>query len=96
MLKDNGVDFEYRDYMESPLGERELRETLKKLGLKASSVLRKRDPAYKRLGLTGTEPEEVLIGHLADNPTLLERPIGVLGSRAVLGRPPEKLLELVD
>ena len=96
MLRDKGVDFEYRDYTETPLGEQELRETLKKLGLEASSVLRKRDPAYKKLGLTGTEPEEVLIGHLADNPTLLERPIGVLGSKAVLGRPPEKLLELVN
>lgn len=95
MLKEKGVDFDYREYTESPLNADELRHILGQLDLKPGSVLRKRDPSYKKLGLSGSEPDEVLIRHLVENPTLLERPIGVLGDRAVLGRPPEKLLELV-
>jgi arsenate reductase len=66
-----------------------------RLGLKPGNVLRKRDPSYKQLGLTGSEPDDLLISHLVQNPTLLDRPIGVLDTKAVVGRPPEKLLELV-
>lgn len=95
MLKENKVDFEYREYTEVPLDEKEIRELLAKLGLSPKDVLRKRDPSYKKLGLTGTESAKVIIKHLADNPTLLDRPIGVLGGKAVVGRPPEKLLDLV-
>ncbi|MDH3744338.1 MAG: arsenate reductase (glutaredoxin), partial [Acidobacteriota bacterium] len=52
------------------------------------------DKAFRELGLTGEEPDADLIRDMAAHPTLLERPIGVLGDRAVVGRPPEKLLEL--
>jgi len=58
-------------------------------------VLRKNDKAYKENGLTGDEPDERLIDLMAQHPTLLQRPIGVLGKRAVLGRPHENLLTLV-
>jgi len=95
LLKENGVEFDYRDYTELPLDAEELRQTLGKLGLKPNAVLRKRDPSYKKLRLSGSEPDEVLITHLVENPTLLERPIGVLGDKAVMGRPPDKLLDLV-
>ena len=95
MLNEKGVEFDYREYTESPLDAEELRQVLRKLGLKPNQVLRKRDPSYKKLGLTGSEPEAELLAHLVENPTLLERPIGVLGKKAVLGRPPDKLLELV-
>jgi arsenate reductase len=57
--------------------------------------VRKRDKAYKELGLTGTESDDVLIPLMAEHPTLLERPIGVLGDRAAVGRPPSNLLELL-
>jgi len=50
-----------------------------------------RDP--REAGLSGDETEKALIAAMADHPTLLQRPIGVKGARAVLGRPPEKLLE---
>lgn len=94
MLNERGIEFEYRDYDKQPLNEAELREVLAKLGVEPAKVLRKRDKAYKALGLTGKEPADELIGHLAANPGMLERPIGVFGDRAVVGRPIEKLLEL--
>lgn len=58
-------------------------------------LLRVRDRANQELGLTGEESAEELIAAMAEHPTLLQRPIGVVGDRAVVGRPPEALLELV-
>ena len=96
MLDEQGVEYAYRDYRKDPLSRAEVRTLLASLGVEPVDVLRKRDRAYRELGLTGSEPAEDLISHLAEHPTLLERPIGVLGDRAVVGRPPENLLSLVD
>ena len=94
MLKEKNVAFEYREYRQEPLSQAEIRAVLKKLGLKASDVLRTRDRAFKEAGLSGDESEKTLIAAMADHPTLLQRPIGVKGARAVVGRPPEELLKL--
>ena len=96
MLKEHQVDFIYREYTQDPLSEQELRDVLAKLGRSASAVFRKREAVGKELGLTGDEPDDVLIPHMALHPTLLQRPIGVLGDRAAMGRPPEGLLALVQ
>lgn len=96
MLEEHDATFSYRDYRREPLSEAEITEVLRALDRPAGTMLRKRDRAYRELGLTGTEPESELISLMAANPTLLERPIGVRAGRAVLGRPPEKLLELLD
>ena len=95
MLDDQGIAYRYRDYAKNPLSEAELRDVLARLGLRPRDVLRTRDPAVKALGLTGDEPDDRLIAAMARHPTLLQRPIGVAGDRAVVGRPPERLLELV-
>ena len=96
MLEEKGVEFSYREYTQKPLSLEELHRLFPTLDLRPKDLLRKRDKAYKQLGLTGEESDETLIHHMAEHPTLLERPIGVLGKKAVVGRPPEKLLELVD
>lgn len=95
MLEEHGVGYRYREYTEEPLSAAEIREVITKLNLTAVDILRKRDPAYRRLGLTGEESGEELVRLMAANPTLLARPIGIVGERAVIGRPPERLLELV-
>lgn len=96
MLDEHEIDYRYREYTEDPLSEAEIRRVLELLGVSAADVLRKRDKAYKELGLSGEEEEDALIGHMAEHPTLLQRPIGVAGGRAALGRPPERLVELVS
>lgn len=68
---------------------------LGKLGVGPKEVLRRRDRAFKELGLTGDEPDDELITAMANHPPLLERPIGVVANQAVVGRPIEALLELV-
>ncbi len=95
MLDEKGIEYRYRDYVKNPLGEAEIRDTLAHLGLRPRDVLRSQDAAYKALGLTGEEPDQELVAAMARHPTLLQRPIGVAGDRAVVGRPPERLLELV-
>ena len=94
MLEEHGVEYRYREYKKEPLSEEELRELFAKLGVSPRELLRKRDKAYRKLGLSGDEPEERLIELMAGHPTLLERPIGVVGDRAVVGRPVERLLQL--
>ena len=94
MLEEKGLEYQYREYTREPLDARELRELFGRLGVPPRELLRKRDRAYRELGLTGEESAEQLIAHMAEHPTLLQRPIGVLGDRAVVGRPPERLLEL--
>lgn len=94
MLNEKGVEFHYREYTEQPLSRDEIQSVLRKLDLSAKDLLRKNDPTFKNLGLTGGEADEVLVGLMAEHPTLLQRPIGIRGGQAVVGRPPEKLLEL--
>jgi arsenate reductase len=94
LLDAREIPYRYRDYKSEPLNQTELRSVLKKLGLGPKDVLRKNDRAFKELGLSGDEPDRELIRHMAAHPTLLQRPIGVAGRRAVVGRPPENLLEL--
>ena len=94
MLDDKGIPYRYREYTQEPLSADELRRVLKLLGKAPREVLRTRDKAYRELGLSGDEDDDTLIGHMASHPTLLQRPIGVRGERAVVGRPPDRLLEL--
>ena len=94
MLEDKGIAFEYREYKQDPLSRKELEDVLKKLGVGPREVLRGRDAT--KLGLRGDESDTELIGLMAENPTLLQRPIGVVGAKAIVGRPAEALLELLD
>ncbi|MBK7580472.1 MAG: arsenate reductase (glutaredoxin) [Myxococcales bacterium] len=94
MLTQKKIAFRYREYTEEPLSKAELERVLGLLGMKAADLVRKNDAAYKTAGLTGKESEAQLIALMAKHPTLLQRPIGVKGKKAVVGRPPEALLEL--
>jgi len=96
LLKEEGIPFINREYTREPLSQEELRDVFAMLACSPKDLLRKRDKAYGELGLTGEEADDVLIAHMAEHPTLLQRPIGILGDRAVVGRPHTELLRLVD
>jgi len=96
LLEQHEIEFEYREYRNEPLSAEEIRTLLNRLGLSAADVLRRRDRAFKEAGLSGEESEKELICAMAQHPTLLQRPIGVLGGRAMVGRPVENLLTLVE
>ncbi len=96
MLDEHKVTYRYREYTQETLSEDEIRTVLRKLGMGPRKVLRTGDKAFRALGLTGNEPDDELIAHMAAHPTLLQRPIGILGDKAIVGRPPTKLLDLID
>ena len=94
-MKEAGVEYRYREYTREPLTVDELRGVLGMLGVGPKDVFRKNDAAARTLGLSGKEGDDELIMLMGAHPTLLQRPIGILGGRAIVGRPPERLLELV-
>jgi len=94
LLDAQEIPYRYRDYRREPLSETEIRDLLRVLGRSASDLLRRHDRVAGELGLAGDEAEDELVRLMATHPTLLQRPIGRLGGRAVVGRPPEALLAL--
>ncbi|WP_300677414.1 arsenate reductase family protein [Nocardioides sp.] len=97
LLREHGIDYDKVNYQVLGLEADELRDLLAKAGLSAREVLRTREPEYKELGLADTSlTEDQLIATIVEHPALLQRPIVVRGDRAVLARPVEKVLELLD
>jgi len=81
-------------YLDEPLSEEDLAELLACLGLSARQVLRTGEAIYRELNLQEAS-EKALIKAISEHPVLLERPILRVGKRAVIGRPPERVLELL-
>ncbi len=83
-------------YLETPLSATELQDLLGKLKLSARQLLRSSEDEYKTLNLADSSlSEEQLIAAMVAYPKLIERPILVVGNKAIIGRPPEKVLEIL-
>ena len=96
LLAERGVDAEYVKYLESAPTTDDLRRVLALLGASSPrAIARTGEPVWKELGLADASDEEILDAMVA-NPILIERPIVIRGDRAVIGRPPENVLELLD
>jgi arsenate reductase len=97
LLTERGIAFDRVNYYVDPLSESQLRELLRQAGLAAGELLRSREPLYRELGLAdGQRSEDELIALMVEHPDLVQRPIVQRGGRAVLARPPQKVLELLD
>lgn len=96
ILRNHGVEPELILYLDDPPDENTLRDLSRMMGLPPKGFIRKNEAVYKELGLKDKldDPDE-LFRQMAAHPRLIERPIIVRGDRAVLGRPPERALELV-
>lgn len=95
-LKEAGVRFDTVDYYLDPIPKSKLKELLKKMGIPASNLLRKKEPIYKELNLANRKlSENELIDLMAKHSELIERPIVEKGSRAILARPPERIKEIL-
>jgi arsenate reductase len=96
LLNERGIEPEVVYYLETPPSPAELRELLRMLGIGARGLLRTGEPEYAALGLDDPSiGEEALITAMAAHPKLIERPVFVHRGRAVIGRPPERVLELL-
>lgn len=95
LLEERGAPFELRLYLDDPLSREELAELRRRLGRPAGEWVRRGEPAFAAAGLGSDSNDAAVLDAIAKHPELLERPILVRGDRAVVGRPPEQVLELV-
>ena len=98
LLAERGVDFDRVEYHVEGLPEDKLRELLRKGGMRPADVLRRREPLVAELGLDGDElpPDDEVIRLMAEHPEIVQRPIVERDERAVLARPVDRVLELLD
>jgi len=96
ILQEKGIQPEIILYLETPLDANELSRLIEKLGIQVRDLLRKGEDDYKQLGLKDPSMSETdILDAMSRHPKLIERPIVVKGDNAVLGRPPENVLELI-
>ena len=95
ILEQNGINAEIVKYLDTPPSEDELRNILKMLGINARDLMRTKEDIYKELNLQEVQDEDALIKAMAEYPKLIERPIIIKDNKAVVGRPPSKVLELI-
>jgi arsenate reductase len=84
------------EYLKSPPTVEQLDALLRMLRLEPRDLIRTREAAYKELGLQDDAlSRDELISAMVEHPRLIERPVAISGKRAVLGRPTERVLELI-
>ena len=96
LLESKGVQTRVELYLKNPLSERNIKILLEKLDIHARDLIRENEEEFKKSGLTLSSNEQALIRFMAKTPKIIERPIVVCGDRAVIGRPPENVLELIE
>ncbi|MBX8475747.1 arsenate reductase (glutaredoxin) [Pseudomonas capsici] len=96
LLQARGLTPDIVLYLETPPDAAQLRDLLAKLGIGPRQLLRSGEDDYKALNLADPSlSDEQLIAAMVSHPKLIERPILVAGDKAVIGRPPENILELL-
>lgn len=95
LLRENGIEPEIRKYMNASerLSEAELREISSKMGEGPRAFLRDKDA--EKFGLSEAASDDEVFAAMAAEPKLIQRPIGIKGDKAVLGRPNARLLDIV-
>ena len=96
LLQENGIEPTLVLYLETPPDAATLTTLVKRLGLdRAHQLVRHKEPEYAEAGLTPQSSDAEVIRAMVRFPKLIERPIAVRGARAVIGRPPENVLQLL-
>lgn len=94
ILQEKGITPHVVKYLETPPTATQIKDVLKKAGIKAHDLIRTGEEAYKPYkGKTLSEDE--WIRAMVENPILIERPVVINGGKAVIARPPEKVLDIL-
>ena len=96
LLQGRGIEPRVIEYLKSPPTAAELRAIVGKLGIQAEQLVRKGEDIYKAKYAGKSLTEAQWIDAMVKNPILIERPIVVRGAKAVIGRPAEAVLALID
>lgn len=95
LLRERGVEPRLVEYLREPLDRAALEDLARRLGRPAREWVRRGEAAYAEAGLSDSSGDADILSAMAAHPVLMERPIAVRGERAVVGRPPERVLDLV-
>lgn len=96
LLEQRGIAVHVVEYLKTPPSAAELDAILERLGLEPRALMRTKEDAYAQLGLAAAELTRAqLIAAMVAHPVLIERPIVVNRTRAAIGRPPERVLEIL-
>ena len=97
ILNDLAVDYEIVDYLNNSPTADELQSLADKMGVNAKDFIRTKEAVFKELNLQPhLDDDTFMFQKMSENPKLIERPIVVKGERAVLGRPPKKVEDLLN
>jgi len=96
LLDEKGISAEVVEYLNEPPTANELNEILDLLALEPRELMRKHETPYQALNLENENlSRDELIQAMVNNPVLIERPIVIKGNKATIGRPPEKILDIL-
>lgn len=96
LLEEKHIKPKIVEYLKAPLTEQELKHIIKLLGISPKELLRKNEKEYKKLDLANSQyTDEDILKLMVKHPILIERPIIIAGHKAVVGRPPEKILAII-
>lgn len=95
LLEAAGVPLTVRRYLEEPLNRAELESLQTKLGGAVVDWTRTKESAFGQAGLSRDASDEALLDAMVAHPILMERPVAIAGDLAVVGRPPERVHELL-
>ena len=95
LLEEKGLEIDVVKYLDTVPSIEELKDVLGKLNISAQELMRTKESIYKELNLATVRDEDTLIKAMVENPKLIERPIIIKGDKAVIGRPIEKVVELL-
>jgi len=94
LIREKGVEPQIVEYLETPPSAAELKDILSKLGKTAAEIVRKKEAKEEGIDVDALD-NDALIEALAAHPRAIERPIVVKGAKAVMGRPPQNVIDLV-
>ncbi len=95
ILNEKNIDIKVVDYLKNPPTTKELESILRKLNMAPIDLIRKGEAIYKENYKDKTFTNAEWIQIIVNNPILIERPIIINSDKAVIGRPPEKVLEIL-
>ncbi len=96
LLQERGIEPEVIEYLKNPPSHSELSAILDMLRMEPRDLMRKNESEYKENNLDDNSLDrQTLIEAMVNRPILIERPIVVANGKAAIGRPPEKVLEIL-
>ena len=96
LLREKGIEPDIVEYLKTPPDKKTLKTLLSMLGMEPRQLTRTKEREYKEMGLADPDiGDDRLLEAMVKHPKLIERPVVVNGDKAALGRPPERVLDIV-